>query len=291
LLCSTAGVPGRIATVTATFDIPLREVSGISLTTRKTGETVLVAIGDHSSVVASAELTDSSPGDWQLTDMARLAGLDATFSQAEGIAHDANGLVLMVFEEPARIAVVDPAQRRLVEVISLVVRGDDRVARGWAADPNSRGEGIVLLDGGHVLVVKEKKPPALIEFGPAGHDPGQRLLRPDEAWHPDGQPAVSFVALATWLLDTDLGDQLGDMSDAAVGPDGQLYVLSDQSHSIARLQWPVAGDTPVTALDVFEIAGAPDKPEGLAALPDGRLLVARDTRKPKGNLLVVELPD
>jgi len=80
------------------------------------------------------------------------------------------------------------------------------------------------------------------------------------------------------------------MSDAAVGPDGRLYVLSDQSHSIARLRWPLAGDELVTADEVFEIAGAPDKPEGLAVLPDGHLLVARDTRKPKGNLLVVELP-
>jgi uncharacterized protein YjiK len=279
-----------MARVAKTFDIPLREVSGISLTTLVTGETVLVAIGDHASVVASAVVSDSSPGKWRHTDLAAIEGIDATFTQAEAVAHDANGLLLVVFEEPARVAVIDIARSRLVQVISLVVRGDDRVARGWAADANSRGEGILLLDGGHLLIVKEKKPPALIEFGPAGDAPGQRLLRPDEAWHPDGQPSMSFVARATWLLDTDLADLLGDMSDAAIGPDGQLYVLSDQSHSIARLQWPAPADSPVTAVEVFEIEGAPNKPEGLAVLPDGRLLVARDTRKPKGNLLLVELP-
>jgi hypothetical protein len=35
----------------------------------------------------------------------------------------------------------------------------------------SRGEGAVLLQNGHLLAAKEKKPAALIEFGPLGAEP------------------------------------------------------------------------------------------------------------------------
>ena len=40
----------------------------------------------------------------------------------------------------------------------------------------SRGEGAVLLPGGHLLVAKEKKPAAFIEFGPP-HSPSRGLVR------------------------------------------------------------------------------------------------------------------
>jgi hypothetical protein len=46
------------------------------------------------------------------------------------------------------------------------VEGRGEIARLWSDPKGSRGEGMVLLPGGHLLVAKEKKPATLIELGP-----------------------------------------------------------------------------------------------------------------------------
>jgi hypothetical protein len=59
-----------------------------------------------------------------------------------------------------------PEALSVVASIDLVVEGRGEIARAWADPKGSRGEGMVLLPGGHLLVAKEKKPAAFIEFGP-----------------------------------------------------------------------------------------------------------------------------
>ena len=46
------------------------------------------------------------------------------------------------------------------------MEGRGEIARLWSDPKGSRGEGMVLLPGGHLLVAKEKKPATLIELGP-----------------------------------------------------------------------------------------------------------------------------
>ena len=73
---------------------------------------------------------------------------------------------MLLQETPARVELIDPKALKMVASIDLAVEGRGEIARAWS-DPNgSRGEGMVLLPGGHLLVAKEKKPAALIEFGP-----------------------------------------------------------------------------------------------------------------------------
>jgi hypothetical protein len=95
--------------------------------------------------------------------------------------------------------------------------------------------------------------------------------------------------LATWWLGKSLAKALPDISDATIGPDGRLYLLSDQGSSIARLPDVLdpAGGT-VDAVDVWRIAGSPDNAEGLVILDDGTPLVALDTKSPERNLLRLE---
>ena len=77
-----------------------------------------------------------------------------------------------------------------------------------------------------------------------------------------------------------------DISDSTVGPDGCLYLLSDQGSAIARLpdRLDPAGGT-LDAAAVWRIDGAPENAEGLVILDDGTPLVALDTKSPKKNLL------
>jgi hypothetical protein len=64
----------------------------------------------------------------------------------------------------------------VVASIDLAVEGHSEIAQAWSDPKGSRGEGAVLLPGGHLLVAKEKKPAAFIEFGPP-HSRSRGLLR------------------------------------------------------------------------------------------------------------------
>ena len=89
----------------------------------------------------------------------------------------------------------------------------------------------MLLPGGHFLVAKEKKPSALIEFGPP-HSRSQGLRRggglPDGGRWAAKKVHHRFVALATWLPDKRLAKACADFSDLEIGPDGYLSLLSDK---------------------------------------------------------------
>ena len=86
-------------------------------------------------------------------------------------------------EHPGHVFVFAPALDALVAALALEMPGEDGWQRAWAKDKNTRGEALVLLKNGHVLVGKQKKP-RLIEFGPREHVPAgissDTLLSPDE---------------------------------------------------------------------------------------------------------------
>lgn len=171
--------------------------------------------------------------------------------------------------------------------------GDDDLARAWADPVGSRGEGAVFLPGGHVLVAKEKDPAALIEFGPPGSEPlglaRGGALAAGAPWD-IGAGDHAYVARAVWWPDKALRKACRDFSDLEIGPDGRLYALSDKSGSIARLSdLPAAGGA-VTAMATWQLGDLDGKPEGLAFTPNGRALVALDTRKARHNLLLFEPP-
>ena len=126
----------------------------------------------------------------------------------------------------------------MVASIDLAVEGRSEIAQAWSDPKESRGEGAVLLAGGHLLIAKEKKPAAFIEFGPP-HSRSRSLVRggalPDGERWPIKKGHHRFVALAIWLPDKTLAKTCVDFSDLEIGPDGYLYLLSDKSSTIARL--------------------------------------------------------
>jgi hypothetical protein len=279
------------------IDVPLREVSGICLRRGAGGDLSLVAIGDRVAVAAwfVQPGDDLAALDWQTAGIARIEGtrLPEDDPDIEAVCADGAGRILLLQETPPRAELIDPGARRVLAWFELDVPGDDRLARAWADPGGSRGEGVVFLPDGHLLVAKEKEPQALIEFGPSGAQPlglaRGGALRPGALW--EIEPGDHrYVPLAVWWPDQALADACADFSDLEVGPDGQLYVLSDRSDSIARMSDLAPTGGVVSAPASWKLGDVGGKPEGLAFTPNGRALVALDTRKARHNLLLLEPP-
>jgi len=258
-------------------DVPLREVSGLALRGSE-----LLAVGDHDPVVFTAPL-EPWPLRWQGIDLAGL-GLPDGGTQFEAIQAVGKHTILVLQEQPARVLYIDLAAPALIGCLLLDVPKGHRLRESWLGDRSSRGESLVLADRGHLLIVKEKNPAAILEFGPVGDEPvGWR--RGGSSVAPTAGDATLTV-LATWWLGGELAKRFPDISDATVGPDGRLYLLSDQGSAIARLPDSLdPGGGSVHADALWRIAGSPQSAEGLVILNDGTPLVGVDTKSPGRNLL------
>lgn len=277
------------------LDIPLAEVSGLSVGVSPKGPR-LAAIGDAAAELAVADLgPDATPGTWQVTKLTwAVPTKEESLEQLEAVAWDSRGQVVVSQEEPSRLLVVDPAEGTVVAEISLDVAADPDLARVWQADPNSRAESLVLLPGGRALVIKEKRPMMAVLFAPA--DSTGPALTPDSPvpaagggpwWDAAAAPTGTLRPVASWPMGKRL-QRLGDIADAELGPDGALYLLSDQTATIARVPVLPAPGEPLRASHAWEVAGGTYKCEGLAFTPGGGGLVGVDTRKGKRNLLRLE---
>src|SRR5215471_5095675 len=255
----------------------------------------LIAVGDRVAKIAwfSQPRSDGARIDWHTSNIAKLSGsmLPKHDPQIEAICADGLGRVLLLQETPSRVELIDPKALTLVASIDLEVEGRGEIARAWSDPEGSRGEGVVLLPGGHLLVAKEKKPAAFIEFGPP-HSRSRGLVRggalaEGEPW-PIRKGHHRFVALAMWHPDKILSKACADFSDLEIGPDGRLYLLSDKSSTIARLDELPAGGGTAALLEAWRLDDLDGKPEGLAFSARGRVIIGLDTRKARRNLVLLE---
>ena len=281
-----------------TIDLPVVEASGVG-TRRVDGGTKVIVVGDRTAHVASATYSPrEGVGDWQLVDLAaseHWSDADSD-SQFEAVASDGGSLVAVMREDPPEVFVVDTEAKRLHARLSLTAPKGSPAHGKWD-DPSSRGEGMVMLRDGRLLVAQEKRPRALIEFAPRGR-PAQGLSRSDfldgESWAcPTG--VVEYVAVARWRLRGRAKDQFGDISDLDVGPDGSLWLMSDQSRAVARLTLEVplvpGGDEIQELPELWRLPKGTTKPEGIAAVEPRRAIVAMDTRSTEGNGILVGPPE
>lgn len=280
------------------WDLQLREVSAICERVAGGGRPrQLLAIGDDSHQLLVGDLEPEVPERFRRHDLGPLlaaAGLRVgESSQWEGLDSDETGRVFVLREVPGTVFVFDPELQALLHVLPLTVADDPAEAAAWEADQNALGEGLLLLRNGHLFVVKEEKPRQLLEFGlPGARAEGLhrdlpiaergRFPTPDRA-------RATFHMLAAWDLGGDALERIGDLSDVTVGPDGRVYILSDQSRCIARLQEVVPPEGGL--LEVDRIWGLPERlrqPEGLVITADWEVLVATDHAEMRDNLFLLD---
>jgi hypothetical protein len=299
----------RTLSVESSFDAPLSEVSGLAIQRTPGRAPRLLAIADGSYDVAVAPLTEGPHLTLTLRATSHLfdAKGGGRSSQWEAVTCDRLGRVLVLQETPGTLYVLDPDLGTLLATVRLEA-GKLPAGKGWREDQESRGEGLVLLANGHLLVLKEKEPTQLVEFGPTGDAPGE-LTPGGDARFVDGS---TLTILACW--DVPEGDDSGgDLSELAVGPDGAFYVLGDNKGVLCRLApLPMGGG----ALAIAESWQLPDevtspegkgekrgkkkdkkgnkgkkgKPEGLVIGEDLRPLVAIDRQESGGKSLFLLEP-
>ncbi len=280
------------------IDLPVVEASGVAVRRMDRGSVVLV-VGDRTAEIGVCPIADDgSLADWTVLDLAELPGwpLPPGDSQLEAIAADGGSLVALLSEDPPVVLVADTVTRRLRATIELTAPAGSVLDGQWD-DASSRGEGLVFLRGGRLLVAQEKRPRALVEFGPAGTAAQglsqDDLLRPGESWEAPNGPVV-FVPLSMWKLKGKAKKALGDISSIGTDSEGNLWLLSDKSRRVGRLGLDVRlrpDDDEVRDLDeIWDLPDGAVKPEGIAALGDGRVLVAMDTGSTTGNGMIVTRP-
>jgi hypothetical protein len=279
------------------WDLQLREVSGICERAAGPGRPrQLLAIGDDAHQLLAGDLEPDVPDRFERHDLEPLLTLAGVrigrSSQWEGVDTDETGRVFVLREVPGTVFVFDPELRTLLHVLPLTVEDDPAEAEAWEADDNALGEGLLLLRNGHLFVVKEEKPRQLLEFGlPGARAEGLNgdLLIADTGVFPTPDEArATFHMLAAWDLGGEALERIGDLSDVTVGPDGRVYILSDQSRCIARLQETVPPDG--GTIEVDRIWGLPERlhqPEGLVVTGDWDVLVATDHKQMRDNLFLL----
>jgi len=278
-------------------DLPVAEASALA-TKMVNGRREVIVLGDRTWQIGVSSYTDAGFGEWRTIEMPTDADwpVHNNDSQFEAIAVDGGNLAAVMREDPPVVLVAEVGTRRLRAQITLTAPKGSPLYDTWG-DPTSRGEGMVMLRDGRLLVAKEKRPAALIEFCPVGSS-AQGLARDDflddgEAWDaPEGD--VDFVAAAVWRLKGSAKRKLRDISDIAVGPDKTLWMLSDKSAAIAPLcldkPLPASGGTIRSVDQVWRLPDGTTKPEGLTALGDRRILIAMDTDTTERNGMIVEFP-
>lgn len=213
-------------------------------------------------------------------------------SQFEGIATDGGGRVFVLQEGAARVLVLAADMKTLEHAIELHVPLDlPDLGRAWDDKPNARGEGLLLLGDGHILVAKQHTPVRLIEFGPAGdaplgYAPGTALA-PDEDFTVRGDHGSVLEVLTSWSLAP--AANVKSVNDLAVDAAGRLHFVSSSSRCIGRLDADLIPGADEIATTVLPLPDAlftrkADNAEGLAFVDTLGWLVAFDLQRYDRNL-------
>jgi uncharacterized protein YjiK len=209
---------------TMTGSIPLREVSGLAMLDGR-----FVAIGDHSTTVVTFRLEDGVPVDVETHKPIPKAGKKG--SQYEAVAIDGSGNIIVMSEQGDIVVLSDDCERE--DATGSLDWDSAAKILGVKLEPNSMGEGLLMLDGGHMLVALEKRPAAIVEFGPKGDAPFGFYpgMRSTTMFEPPSEP---LVALKVWPVDDD--KNAPDISDLSLGPDGALWALSQEANKLLRFE-------------------------------------------------------
>lgn len=297
---------GKLA-VTGRYNVPIAELSGLAIVRSVEGagqmaganSISLYATGDASYDVASLRI-DSSSGDvsMRVNDVAPVLGKHpGNASQWEAVATDSRNTICMLSETHSEVSCLDLSLKKELGTFKLDVSGIKRLDHVWEEQPNSRGEGMILMKNGHVLILKEKQPSMLIEFGPKGDSPmgydSDTFLQHGEAFAiPQSKPQSKFlVALKIWEFSDRLGELAKDASEIALGPDGRVYLLSQESSTLIRLEKTLKADEEKITVDhdaYWNLPTGIEKAEGLVIDDQMRPWIGIDIKqKDKSNLFLL----
>ncbi len=268
--------------------LPMAEVSGLGRRV-VAGKPSYLAISDSVPAIVTFRVDGGVATDIQKHDVSSIIGGGAP--QYEAVSGDSTGKVFALAESSNRIVVFDAGLTKVVHTIELQIPSSFPLANAWAKDENSRGEGMLLLANGHVLVAKEKDPVAIVEFAPGDESPqgySFGLALGDRAFPLASGATSKLVPVKHWLLKDSQTKLAGDVSELALDVDGRLLLLTDQDRAILRVERGLRVDEDKVELKaVYRLPGSVEKPEGLV-LVDGVPFVAIDVKNAGETLFTIE---
>jgi hypothetical protein len=274
--------PGATLSILESHRVAASEISG--MTWRRdpgSGRLELVLVSDRDHVLRLVDWpqrTDELPV--REVDLAPLEAQGAAQSEWESVSSDAAGRLYILQEDPARIVVVSPGLDAIEARIDLEVRAKDGLDLRWERDANARGEGLLLLKNGHVLVVKEKQPLRVIEFAPP-EKPAEGYAA-GSAIEPSGEfprPA-RLVAVHAWSFAATAAGAIDDASGINVDADGVLYVLDELRRSIGRVGRTLGtGSREIELRESWRLPPPIEQPEGMVFDAERRPLIAIDRKR------------
>lgn len=265
------------ASIEKTISSPIPELSGLAL--RKTTSGVeLLGVGDRDGTLVVGSATGSS--------LKKLETRVSGTPQWESIASDASGRIFVLGEQSGVMTVYEKDASAIKHTMTI------ELPAAWRSG-NAGGEGFLLLKNGHMLVVKEKDPVQIVEVGPKG-DAAKGYqkgfgIRPGDTFKLPTSATSKRVVLKTWSLGDNTGAVAKDVSDIAVSPAGDLYLLTDQGRAILQMQATVTPEEgKIKAIKVWELPRDVAKPEGLVFLDDGRPIVCSDVTSPGSQIFLLK---
>jgi len=296
------------------FTIPAKEVSGLCVFhDPATGLKKILAINDTDTKLLVIDFDELTRGSLKFESLdlsswkgsPKPSGNIDSGSQWEAIYADNLGRIYISNEEAATIEVFDFKHQQMLGQIELAFKPDDEqfseLKKAWDQDPGSRIEGFTVLPNGHILAVKEKNPPALIEFVPQGQSAQGFSVSSLKAYSQEGQPSkfvawpgvpekkLTYYARKVWRPSSEFHEDL-DLSEIAITPNGQMALLSDRMRAVYFI-----GDTLTLTETTFKrrkTVSLPlemEKPEGLTLIGLDRALIAIDLKEIKANLYLKHL--
>ncbi len=277
--------------------LPLLELSGLAVR-RRPGGRELLCVGDREHALLAVPLgADGVLGRERRHDLGWLPGPSGA-SGFESVACDGAGRVLLLQEGPSLVRVLSVGLSRLEATVELTVEHDQPVfGRTWADHDNARGESLLPMAHGHLLVAKQKEPVCLVEFGPPGDaalgvGPGTLLAPGDRLVLPVRRGGTTrYGVLGWWALSGRDADRVESANDLALDGEGRLLLISSHSRRIARLATPLDPASHDAGVDdawkLPDLPGRKPRPEALCVEHDA-VLVGLDSRDPGDNLVALE---
>jgi uncharacterized protein YjiK len=274
--------------------VPSVEISGMAWRTDPTTKKrELVLVGDRDSKILVIDWENRKTGLLPretvlkpLPSASPSAEDSSAQSQWESVFSDDSGRLFIIQEDPAQILVVAPDLGRIESRIRLTVPKDSPLAPSWNQEGNGKGEGLLPLKNGHILVVKERGPIEVIEFAPAGaaaEGYRKELSLEKNGRFPLPKDALTeFYPVHRWKLTSESEELFEDASGLDLDRQGNLYLLGDQQNLVGKIGKTLKADESEVRVErLWSIPSVLRQPEGMVIDDGDRPIIAIDRKNAK----------
>ena len=307
------GIPLKIEKA---FQIPLRELSGLSLKKKSLDTYEIYAIGDRHPIINILEyhlktkkLVQKGRFDFAHAISARFlpchSDLIASCSklkksltaQWEAVATDASDRIYLLNEQLATIMVYEPTKDTITHTLNLesfVLSNSKTKDQDYRdQENNALGEGLILLKNNHILIAKERMKTSIYEFAGVGESPkgyqSALALGKDDIFELNEENKPLYPVHRWKLL---RGFSHCDLSEIAIGPDGKLFGISQKCKWISSIHDLNPKKKRLKFLKTWRLPSEIDRAEAFVVLDSqGTFLVAEDRKSKTHKNLFLLAPE